>query len=97
IVKNRKAYLEDGTLAGSTLTMEEAIKNMVTLVDVPLTDAVRMASLNGAQVLNIENRKGILAAGKYADIVIMDSNFEVQLTLYEGKVKYSLFSELEAE
>jgi N-acetylglucosamine-6-phosphate deacetylase len=87
-VKDKKAFLEDGTLAGSTLTMERAVKNMVELVGVPLTDAVRMASLNGAKVLGLESRKGILAVGKDADFVILDINFEVQLTIYEGNVKY---------
>ena len=87
-VKDKKAFLEDGTLAGSTLTMERAVKNMVELVGVPLTDAVRMASLNGAKVLGLESRKGILAVGKDADFVLVDSNFDVHLTIYEGNVKY---------
>jgi N-acetylglucosamine-6-phosphate deacetylase len=87
-VKNKKAYLEDGTLAGSTLTMEQAIKCMVELVEVPLTHAVRMASLNGAKVLGLEHHKGILAVGKDADLVVMTKDFEVQMTVYEGKIKY---------
>lgn len=87
-VKDKKAFLEDGTLAGSTLTMEKAVKNMVELVGVPLTDAVRMASLNGAKVLGLESRKGILAVGKDADFVLLDGNFDVHLTIYEGNVKY---------
>ncbi len=89
IVKDRKAFLEDGTLAGSTLTMEQAVKNMVQMVDVPLTDAVRMASLNGAKVLGLEHQKGILAVGKDADLVVLDRNFEVQMTVYEGSIKFS--------
>ncbi|MDD8016775.1 MAG: N-acetylglucosamine-6-phosphate deacetylase [Bacteroidota bacterium] len=88
IVKKKRAFLENGTLAGSTLTMEEAIKNMVNLVGVPLTDAVRMASLNGAKVLSREHKKGILAVGKDADLVLLDSNFKVQATIYEGEIKY---------
>jgi N-acetylglucosamine-6-phosphate deacetylase len=87
-VKKKKAYLEDGTLAGSTLTMEQAIKCMVELVEVPLTHAVRMASLNGAKVLGLEHHKGILAVGKDADLVVMTKDFEVQMTVYEGKIKY---------
>lgn len=90
IVKDKRAFLENGTLAGSTLTMEEAIKNMVQLVGVPLTDAVRMASLNGAKVLGLEHEKGILAVGKDADLVIMDDNFNVHATIYEGQIKYRL-------
>jgi N-acetylglucosamine-6-phosphate deacetylase len=87
-VKDKKAFLADGTLAGSTLTMEQAVKNMVELVGVPLTDAVRMASLNGAKVLGLESRKGILAVGKDADFVLMDKNFDVHMTIYEGIIKY---------
>ncbi len=89
IVKDKRAYLENGsTLAGSTLTMEEAIRNMVRLVGVPITDAVRMASLNGAKVLGLEHQKGILAVGKDADLVVMDDDFNVHATIYEGMVKF---------
>jgi N-acetylglucosamine-6-phosphate deacetylase len=87
-VKEKKAFLGDGTLAGSTLTLDRAVKNMVELVGVPLTDAVRMASLNGAKVLACENRKGIIAVGKDADLVVMDSKFDVYMTIYQGTVKY---------
>ena len=88
IVKNKRAFLENGTLAGSTLTMEEAVRNMVKLVGVPITDAVRMASLNGAKVLGLEHAKGILAVGKDADLVVMDDDFNVHATIYEGEIKY---------
>lgn len=88
IVKHKRAFLENGTLAGSTLTMEEAVRTMVRNVGVPITDAVRMASLNGAKVLGVEQRKGILAVGKDADLVIMDDDFNVHATIYEGKLKY---------
>jgi N-acetylglucosamine-6-phosphate deacetylase len=89
IVKEKRAYLENGTtLAGSTLTMEEAVRNMVRLVGVPITDAVRMASLNGAKVLGLEHKKGILAVGKDADLVVMDDEFNVHATIYEGMVKF---------
>lgn len=88
IVKDKRAFLEDGTLAGSTLTMEDAIRNMVQLVGVPLTDAVRMASLNGAKVLGLEHQKGILAVGKDADLVVIDDQFTVHATIYEGQIKY---------
>ncbi len=96
-VKNKKAYLEDGTLAGSTLTMEEAVRVMHEKVGVPLTDAVRMASLNGTKVLGIQRQKGILAAGMDADIVVMDEQFNVLVTLKEGKVKHSEISDLEID
>jgi N-acetylglucosamine-6-phosphate deacetylase len=88
IVKDKKAYLPNGTLAGSTLTMEVAVKTMVQEVGVPLTSAIRMASLNGAKVLGREHQKGILAVGKDADIVLMDDQFAVHATIYEGEIKF---------
>jgi N-acetylglucosamine-6-phosphate deacetylase len=88
IVKDAKALLTDGTLAGSTLTMNRAVKTMVEDVHVPLTDAIRMASLNGAKVLGRSQTKGILAVGKDADIVVMDMSYDVKLTMFEGAVKH---------
>ncbi|MBI2618743.1 MAG: N-acetylglucosamine-6-phosphate deacetylase [Ignavibacteriales bacterium] len=88
-VKEKRAYLTDGTLAGSTLTMEEAVKNMIQKVEVPITKAVRMASLNGAKVLGRQHHKGILAVGKDADLVVLNKDFEVEMTMFEGTVKYS--------
>lgn len=85
-MKDKKAFLEDGTLAGSTLTLNTAIKNMVEVVGAKITDAVRMASLNGAKVIGL--RKGILAVGKDADIVVLDDNFNVDITIHLGKIRY---------
>ena len=87
-MKDRRAYLADNTLAGSTLTMNQAVKTMVQQVDVPLTDAMRMASLNGAKVLGVEHKKGIIAVGKDADLVVLDRNFEVYMTICEGEIRY---------
>ncbi|NCQ16786.1 MAG: N-acetylglucosamine-6-phosphate deacetylase [Ignavibacteria bacterium CG_4_8_14_3_um_filter_37_9] len=87
-MKDQKAFLPDGTLAGSTLTLNKAIKNLVETANAKLTDAVRMASVNGAKVLNIENRKGILAVGKDADMVVMNDLYEVVMTVLGGKIVY---------
>ena len=87
-MKGKKAYLEDGTLAGSTLTLNNAVKNMVEAAGARLTEAVRMASLNGIKVLNLEHKKGILAVGKDADIVVLNKNYEVEMTLLNGEIVY---------
>lgn len=87
-MKDNKAYLKDGTLAGSTLTLNIAIRNLVETASAKLTDAVRMASLNGAKVLNIEHRKGILAVGKDADIAVLNERFEVEMTIFQGNIAY---------
>ena len=87
-MKEKKAYLEDGTLAGSTLTLNSAVKNMVEAAGAKITEAVRMASLNGIKVLDLDHKKGILAVGKDADIVVLDKDYDVELTLLNGKVVY---------
>ncbi len=85
-MKDKKAFLEDGTLAGSTLTLNSAIRNMVDIVGAKVTDAVRMASLNGAKVIGLP--KGILAVGKDADVVVLDENYNVEMTIHLGKIRY---------
>ena len=87
-MKENKAFLEDGTLAGSTLTLNSAVKNMVKAAGAKITDAVRMASLNGIKVLDLDHKKGILAVGKDADIVVLNKDYEVELTLLNGKAVY---------
>jgi N-acetylglucosamine-6-phosphate deacetylase len=89
IMEGGLAHLEDGTLAGSTLILPKAVKNMISTAGAKITEAFRMASLNGAKVLSMENRKGILASGKDADIVVLNDNFEVEMTIMMGKIRYS--------
>ena len=83
-----RAALPDGTLAGSVLTMDRAVRFMVREVGVPLTDAVRMASLNPARILRLDGRKGILAVGKDADLVLLDEDLDVVMTLVAGRIAF---------
>ena len=85
-LKGDKVYMEDGTLAGSAITLEKAVRNLVNRVNIPIHEAIRMASLNPARVLGLDHRKGILAVGKDADIVVLDSNYEVCMTIIGGKI-----------
>lgn len=87
-MKGKKAFLADGTLAGSTLTLNLAVKNMIDAAGAKITEAIRMASLNPVKVLNLENKKGILAVGKDADIVILNSNYEVETTILGGNIVF---------
>jgi len=83
-VCSHKVTLEDGTLAGSTLRMPQAIKNMVQFTQCALEDAIGMASFNPARVLGIADRKGTIAIGNDADLVVMNTLFDVVLTMREG-------------
>ena len=66
----------EGKLAGSTLTLDRALRNVVAL-GVPLQDAVRMLTANPAKLLGIEFKKGALRTGADADIVLLDENLQV--------------------
>ncbi|MCX5678921.1 MAG: N-acetylglucosamine-6-phosphate deacetylase [Candidatus Omnitrophica bacterium] len=80
--------LKDGTIAGSRLTMIEAVKNAVRSCGVQLKDAVAFATINPARLLGIDAFKGSIARGKDADIVIFDKNFDVKMTIARGKIAY---------
>ena len=77
IVKGPEARLADGTLAGSTLTLNKAIYNMVHMVGVSLPDAVRMATLNPARAIGLDRTKGSIEIGKDADLVLFDQNLNI--------------------
>ena len=88
-VKDGQARLQDGTLAGSILRMNDAIKNLVTKCDIPLEQAVDFATINPAKNLGIDTQKGSIKLGKDADFAVIDQDFEVQLTIREGNIIFS--------
>lgn len=71
-------------LAGTTLTMDEAVRNAVTLLGIRLERAVAMASANPARLLGIDDRKGQIAAGFDADLVLLDADLRPSGTLAGG-------------
>lgn len=80
------ATLADGTLASSTVTMNEALAKTVRS-GIPLKDAVTMATQTPARVLGLIN-KGRIAPGADADLVLINENFEVLWTTIKGKMVY---------
>jgi N-acetylglucosamine-6-phosphate deacetylase len=87
-VRDGVARLPDGTLAGSTLTMERALANFVQATGSAIEAVWRAASLNAAQAIGIDQRKGSLEPGKDADLVLLDDHCAVHLTVAEGRVVY---------
>jgi len=88
VVRGGSVRLADGTLAGSVLTMDRAVGNMVELAGVPLHQAVAMASLQPARVHGLQDTVGSLALGKRADIAILDGELRTRLTLVGGQIAY---------
>ncbi|TMW70942.1 N-acetylglucosamine-6-phosphate deacetylase [Alteribacter natronophilus] len=88
-VNSDRAELEDGTLAGSVLKMNDAVKNMITFTGCSVEEAVQMATMNPARQLGIEDRKGSIAPGKDADLVVLDRDFTVLHTFCTGELVFS--------
>lgn len=85
IVKDKQARLENGSLAGSVLTFDDAFKNMIDFTGCSIEEAVKMSSVNAAKEFGLAN-KGTLEAGKDADILLLDESLTVKTTVLRGEV-----------
>ncbi|MGL4232681.1 MAG: N-acetylglucosamine-6-phosphate deacetylase [Casimicrobium sp.] len=78
--------LPDGTLAGSTLTMDIAFRNLIDVLQLDLVNAARRTSTFACDYLNLTDR-GRIASGMYADLVVMDRDLKVQQVYAEGQIQ----------
>ena len=83
--KNRVRIRGGKTLVGSTLGMIQGVKNVLAWTGISLDQAVRMASLNPARVLGLDGEFGSIAKGKFADLTIFNSEFQIAQTYVRGK------------
>ena len=89
-----RIIIEDGvckladhsSLAGSIATMDVLVRTMVQKANIPLADAVRMASETPARIMGVYDRKGSLQRGKDADIQILDKDLNVRAVWAMGKL-----------
>jgi N-acetylglucosamine-6-phosphate deacetylase len=84
LVRNGKAKLKDGTLAGSLTTMDVCLRNIIAATGCSLVEASRMCSHTPAQSIGMGQRKGLAAKGYDADLVILDSQLNVTRTIVCG-------------
>ncbi|MCY9138349.1 N-acetylglucosamine-6-phosphate deacetylase [Peribacillus frigoritolerans] len=87
-VDETKATLSDGTLAGSILKMNDAIKNTMEYTDCSMTDIIKMTAENPAKQLRIFDRKGSIQVGKDADLVILNDRLDVEMTFCRGNLAF---------
>ena len=87
-VTDHAAVLDEGTLAGSTLTMDRAFKTIVTVFGFTVGEAAALCSTTPARVLGL-TEFGVLAEDAYADLVVLDRNFRVVRTFVGGREVYS--------
>lgn len=83
-----RATLPDGTLAGSTATMDACVRNAAAMAGIPLAQAIRMATLNPARALGLDRRIGRIARGMDANFVALDADGRVVMTFVRGRRIY---------
>lgn len=84
IVENGAARLTDGSLAGSTLNLNLAVKNMLNLYNTSILDAVNMATINPARAIGKEDIIGSIEEGKIADLLLFDENVDIKHIIKGG-------------
>lgn len=88
-VKDGEARLLSGNLAGSTLKMNHGLRNVYEITGLPLSELVKISSWNQVESMNL-GKLGKIEKGYRANIVLMDKDFEVQMTLVKGKKVYGV-------
>lgn len=88
MVQEGAARLKNGVLAGSVLTMTQAVKNMLRFTTATLEDLIYLTSINPAKALGIGEKKGTIFPGKDADLAVLDDHLEVVLTVSKGRIIY---------
>jgi N-acetylglucosamine-6-phosphate deacetylase len=86
--KNGVCRYKDGTLIGTALPLNKMVRRMIEFGGIGLQDALKMVTINPAKALGIHNRKGSIGEGKDADLVIMDEDLDVEVTIVGGEVVY---------
>lgn len=84
-VKDGKPRLESGSIAGSILDLQRSVYNIVKFLQVPLIDAVRMASLNPAKAIKMDNELGSIEIGKRADLIFIDDEIDIKKVILNGR------------
>lgn len=90
VLKGIECRLADGTIAGSVLKLNNAVKNVLDYTDLPVNEVFNMASLNPATAIHCEDRLGSLEAGKDADIIITDADIKILKTIKKGRLIYAV-------
>ena len=89
IVEDGVAKLMDrSAFAGSVATADRLVRTMVQQADVPLAQAVRMMTATPARIIGVDARKGMIAPGMDADLVLFDQDINIEMTIVGGKIVY---------
>lgn len=82
-VENGKACLNDGTIAGSTISLNKCLKHAISF-GIPIEEAIKAVTINPAKAIGVFEERGSLTPGKIADISIFDKNFDIVAVFKNG-------------
>ena len=85
---NQEVRMENGVLAGSVLTLNKAVKNFVENTNLRINEGTCLASINPTRVINANKNKGSIRIGKDSDMIIMNDNFDVYMTIVKGDIVF---------
>jgi N-acetylglucosamine-6-phosphate deacetylase len=88
-VKDGRATLANGTLAGSIATLNGCVANLINDVGLSLTEAINMASINPARAIGVDDRLGSIEKGKDASLIVIDELIDVSFAMVKGKIVYN--------
>lgn len=87
-VTGNRAVLEDGTLAGSILSMDQALRNLLEFTGCSPAEALQTITTTPATLLGLGRQKGQIAPGFDADLVLLNPDFSVHTTIVSGRIVY---------
>jgi N-acetylglucosamine-6-phosphate deacetylase len=88
-VKDGRATLANGTLAGSIATLNGCVANLINDVGLSLIEAINMASINPARAIGVDDRLGSIEKGKDASLIVIDELIDVSFAMVKGKIVYN--------
>ena len=89
IVDATSGRLADGTLAGSILSLDQALRNLIDITGCSLAEALPTMTTTPAKLLGLDGERGRIAPGYTADLVLLSSDLRVQTTIASGEVVYA--------
>jgi N-acetylglucosamine-6-phosphate deacetylase len=88
-IEHGAARLADGTITGSVLTMDQALRNTLQMMPVSLSEAVGMLTLNPARAIHVDDHKGRLHPGYDADLLLFSPDLTLEATFCRGQLAYA--------
>ncbi len=86
--KNGTARYHDGTLIGTALGLSQLVRKFIQFTGCSLASAIKTVTENPAKLLGMEDKKGTIAKGKDADLVILNDDYSVRTTIVNGRIVY---------